>query len=107
MFKWFTEEKIVCSTHVEMFLPSRHPCRQRRSLLHACGDVSEIYQSLKHNQNVCSTHVEMFLDPEDPRVEIGSLLHACGDVSAMRIPTHIAARFAPRMWRYCIHKLLC
>ena len=33
----------VFSTHVEMFLHDFRPCREDKSFLHACGDVSKVF----------------------------------------------------------------
>ena len=72
--------RVVCSTHVEMFLTTRGRGLIRGSLLHACGDVSK-RPTTTHSTSefaprmwrcffescyvygfslVCSTHVEMF-----------------------------------------------
>ena len=91
----------VCSTHVEMFPICIDESLTRRSLLHACGDVST--EILLGNWDkefaprmwrcfhldelgiefhpVCSTHVEMFLMMSRSFRACVSLLHACGDVS--------------------------
>ena len=72
---------LVCSTHVEMFLPPSASLQTGSRLLHACGDVSSRicfpFASLESAPRmwrcfyprppasecvtVCSTHVEMFL----------------------------------------------
>ena len=95
-------EEVVCSTHVEMFLPKVSVRFHCSCLLHACGDVSErraagaatqrfaprMWRCFRGQRRghpegaVCSTHVEMFLSFSE------SLDGPWG--------------FAPRMWR-CFH----
>ena len=112
----------VCSTHVELFLCKALCIRRRLGLLHACGDVSEVYRLPSGSRafaprmwrcfragirdvgaaRVCSTHVEMFPPTASWSGCRMGLLHACGDVSVNVSHYVITVRFAPRMWRCCI-----
>ena len=112
----------VCSTHVEMFPFFTGMTTWRERLLHACGDVSEVYRLPSGSRafaprmwrcfragirdvgaaRVCSTHVEMFPPTASWSGCRMGLLHACGDVSVNVSHYVITVRFAPRMWRCCI-----
>ena len=111
--------RVVCSTHVEMFLESLEFCQEGLCLLHACGDVSMhersnsspgryaprmwrcflLISATYQLRKVCSTHVEMFLSTRSIFYINDSLLHACGDVSKTAEASGWDESFAPRMWR--------
>ena len=111
--------RVICSTHVEMFLSLVSYFLGNIDLLHACGDVSGAHEVLgsvmvsasrmwrcflwnaggRAGQGICSTHVEMFLPSiasSHPRID---LLHACGDVSPSPWRLVATRLSAPRMWR--------
>ena len=109
----------ACSTHVEMFLPTRSRKPQRKGMLHARGDVSidtglasgdlwhaprtwrcfyTLYVGL-HDKDACSTHVEMFPQLQTSLQPQWCMLHARGDVSFGELDEYPEFRYAPRTWR--------
>ena len=120
-----TRSESVCSTHVEMFLWPSIGTWALASLLHACGDVSDMKEMIRDGlvsaprmwrcfspwwpcrpgMPVCSTHVEMFLRHAGHMSFVGCLLHACGDVSLKIQEIKMAHESAPRMWR-CFSSIL-